>query len=519
MHPSSVSQTIVPGSSAARVRGPSATRIESWLGLPGLLWGSVLIVSLAPLTAPVTDPDFWWHVRTGRWIVEHAALPHHDLYTFTAVGHPWTDYEYLSEVLIWLLFAHGGLAGVSIGFGLLTWIGLLFLARTVQLDGSPFTSGAPALALGVVAAMPVWGPRVQVIAFTFACVELWLLRRFMARPDRSIFWLPPLVALWANLHGSWPLALALLALAMMTAGWRLRLGPEPEVARARLRILVPVTALAVLATLCTPHGPAVYGAALAPLTSRAQQALIQEWQSPDFHDPALWALGAMILLLVAGLAHSSRADLFGVLVSLTTLALALLAVRNIPLFVAGAVPTLAAAWGDILRRACPRRRLPAGPRLGPRLGGAITAVVLAAVLVATGAATGRSLGRQDQLVRRNMPVGAANWLAAHPSLGTRMFNDWAWGGYLVYRFAPEPHRRVFIFGEASVMGDPLIWSYAAVAFLHPDWQQILDASGVDYAVLHRNDPLAMALVRRGWKVAYQDQTAVIVVRASLSEPR
>src|SRR5438105_12605385 len=90
-----------------------------------ILLACVVVVSAVGFAGPVADPDFWYHVATGRWILAHGQLPHHDLYTFTVPTHSWVDYEYLSEVLLWLLYSHGGLVAVSIAFGLLTWAGFL----------------------------------------------------------------------------------------------------------------------------------------------------------------------------------------------------------------------------------------------------------------------------------------------------------------------------------------------------------------------------------------------------------
>jgi hypothetical protein len=94
-----------------------------------------------------------------------------------------------------------------------------------------------------------------------------------------------------------------------------------------------------------------------------------------------------------------------------------------------------------------------------------------------------------------------------------MYNQYGWGGYLANRFYPEQNRRVFIFGEAALMGDPLLNDYEDVQTLRPDWQQVLDRYQVDYVVYNRGEPLAnvLALDPR-WTLVYQDAVAVIYVR-------
>jgi hypothetical protein len=112
-------------------------------------------------------------------------------------------------------------------------------------------------------------------------------------------------------------------------------------------------------------------------------------------------------------------------------------------------------------------------------------------------------------------VAAADWLAQHPEVGTRMFNQYGWGGYLAYRFYPDPNRRVFIFGEAALMGDELLNRYQDVAALRPAWLQELDADHVDYVVYNKGQALTDVLATEpGWRKVYEDQQAVIYVRGT-----
>ena len=124
-----------------------------------------------------------------------------------------------------------------------------------------------------------------------------------------------------------------------------------------------------------------------------------------------------------------------------------------------------------------------------------------------------SPARQQQADASNYPVGAADWLAAHPEVGTRMFNQYGFGGYLAYRFYPDPNRRVFIFGEAALMGDDLLNEYADVYYVRSNWKKVLDKYRVDYVVENKGDPLPNLLATQpDWKLVYEDKVSVIYVR-------
>ena len=83
-----------------------------------------------------------------------------------------------------------------------------------------------------------------------------------------------------------------------------------------------------------------------------------------------------------------------------------------------------------------------------------------------------TLSNQSAATAANFPVGAADWLAAHPTVGTHMFNQYGWGGYLIYRFYPDPNRRVFSFGEATLLGNKVMQQVSDVELGNADWQQI-----------------------------------------------
>jgi spore cortex formation protein SpoVR/YcgB (stage V sporulation) len=94
-----------------------------------------------------------------------------------------------------------------------------------------------------------------------------------------------------------------------------------------------------------------------------------------------------------------------------------------------------------------------------------------------------------------------------------MFSDYAWGGYMIYRFYPQQSRRVFLFGEADLMGDTIMNEYVDVVGLHSDWLDILNRHNVDYVVFEPDMPLTSALATQpNWHQVYSDRVAVIYVR-------
>jgi hypothetical protein len=460
----------------------------------------------------VQDPDVWWHLRVGHWMVDNGRLPSHDLFTFTVPDRVWTDHEYLTEVLMWLIYSATGATGLAIVFGLITWAGFWLIYRQVRRQ--PFVIVGLGLAIGALAGWPIWGPRAQMITFALSCLELYWLQGYLSGRSRALNFFPLVMAVWANLHGGWVIGFVWLGVALVAelAGWALdRSNPAHK---AHVRFLGIVIGASLVAVLATPHGLSLYLYPFQTQGSVAQQKLIVEWFSPDFHQIFLRPFEAMVFIVIAGFALR-RPRIYDFLLTMVALGLALQSVRHVALFVAVATPVMIRTYSDYWRELASSRGWKFPPLARP-LFAFTTAVVLVVIIVVALVKIDANISpaTQAKLDASSYPIGAADWLQAHPDVGTRMYNQYGWGGYLAYRFYPAANRKVFIFGEAELMGDPLLNQYNDVQNLRPDWKAILDQYHVDYVIFNRGEALSNVLATQPeWTLVYQDSVAVIYVRA------
>jgi hypothetical protein len=488
-------------------------RLAEWLSTRTLLIGGVLFAILMLFIEGIQDPDFWWHLRVGRWIVDNGRLPSHDLFTFTVPDHVWTDHEYLTEVLMWLTYTATGTVGLAIAFGLITWAGFWLIYRQVRRDA--FVIVGVGLALGALAGWPIWGPRAQMITFAFSCLELYWLQGYLSGRSRALTFFPLVVIVWANLHGGWVIGFAWLGVALVSVLVSWAMDRSNPAHKAHARFLAIVTAASVVAVLATPHGLSLYLYPFQTQGSVAQQKLIVEWFSPDFHQIYLRPFEAMVFIVVAGFALR-RPSLYQFLLVAASLGLALQSVRHIALFVAAATPVMISSYSEYWKELAARKGWKAQAPVRP-LFAIVTAVALVLVTLVAAVKIDSDVSPpvQAKLDASSYPIGAADWLASHPEVGTQMYNQYGWGGYLANRFYPDPNRKVFIFGEAELMGDPLLNEYNDVQNLRPDWTAILDKYHVDYVVFNTGEALSNVLATQpAWKVVYQDNVATIYVRAT-----
>lgn len=495
---------------------PAATGLAR-VGVRHLFIGAILLVALIPAIGPVSDPDFFWHLRVGQWILDHRAIPSHDLFTYTVADHRFVAHEWLSEVIMAAITAVAGLGGVSLYFAVITWGAFVALLRTAR---AGYVIAGLGLAFAFAAGNPIWGPRTQMITFAFTVALLLLLRRYRETRDRRwLYALPPLFLFWVNLHAGFTIGLIFLAITVVGEFLRNRLlhpaAGDPGGGVVPMRPLLAAAGLSAVAVLVNPNLAGIYLYAAQTQFSSAQQQLIVEWFSPNFHMPEMRAFEAMLLVIVVLLALSPKkprlTDLLLLLVGLT---LALQSVRHIALFVAAATPIMVElgqdAWEGHQDR-LPRLR---EPRPNAVMG-AINLVVLLAIAglaLTTHVLPDLRSGFRSPAITKTFPVAATDFVAADPPPG-HVFNQYGWGGYLIYRLWPK--ESVYIYGDAAVMGDQFLNEYQSVNVLHPDYRQVLDRRGVTWVIYPTGDPLEVVLQQStDWTLVFQDKVASVLVRGS-----
>jgi hypothetical protein len=498
-------------------------RLDSLTAPSGLFVAAVLIILALPVTRTIQDPDFWWHLRAGQLIIQHGGLLGNDPFTYTVPGHHWTMHEWLNEVLFAIEYAIGGLGLIVLILSAVTWAGLICVMQKARLRRPGRGVLGVGMLIAVVAGFPIWGPRVQMITFAFAALTLLLVERHLMRGGKAIWWLVPLFLVWSNFHSGFVIGLgfiAIILIAELVGAW-LRM---PDAApRQRLRPLLFVLVASTAVSMVNPNGPTILLYALGTQTSGAQQSLIQEWFSPSFHDWEVLVYGAMslgLVMLIVSNRHIRARDAALVLVAG---ALSLQSARHIALFVAAATPVfidqLAMAWPRMsaaMRRA---RRRPATiraatPRVQPPL--LFRAIAAALVLVALGGIALAWLIPKMQVpayslvYAREFPVCAAQWLKGAPE-PLKILNQYGEGGYLAYELSARGDK-LYIFGDAAVMGDALLYKYAQVETAEPGWDSIIRDAGTDVVLYDVNTPLADLMDHSaGWVKVYQDSLSVAFV--------
>jgi len=449
----------------------------------------------------IAEPDIWWHLRNAAYFLQHRSFPLVDTYSFGAAGSRWLNHEWLSEVPLYLGYKIMGLRGMlAVFFAVLVLIYAGVYYRAFR-AGADCLSAAVATLLAIFLAIVSIGPRP--LLFGWLCmIALLLVLDHFQRSGNGLWLLPPLFAVWINLHGSWVFGIVvfvlLIASGLVEGEWGLVIAHRWS--PAALKKLLAVLAVSVAALFVNPFG---YKLVLYPFDllfrQPANMQYIQEWHSIDFGaGSGKLAMLVIFAWLAAALFSPRKWKLSDVLLMAFALWAGLSHVRL--LFFTGLI--VAPVLAPYLQLGTPYRR----EIDKPWLNAAIMAATVAWIIFSFPSAA--QLGQQ---VSEQYPAAALQFMKQH-HLNGRIFNSDAWGGFMEWtdpELKPFTDSRADIFVYNGSFDDYV----KAVTIQSP--LEVLDKYKFAYVLVEPKQPLTYLLKHSpAWRSIYSDKVAVLFERVA-----
>jgi hypothetical protein len=469
----------------------------------GALWAylAVALPVLGAVIAPMSTVDLAYNVRAGQLILETRRFLETDPFTFSAAGQSWIDQQWGAQVLLALGFGALSWAGLAVIRALLVGLVFWLVYRSCRSAGTDQRTAAWLTLVAFGVSLVALGLRPQLVGMVlFAAVGLLVVER--ARMPRRLWLVPLLVAVWANVHGSFIFGPALVGVAFLQDA----VDRRPEARRTGI-----VLGASMISSCLTPLGPGVWAYVASLSTNPAVRELITEWQptSPLTVPGAVFCLSA--IAVAAGILFLRRrmldASLGGSLIALAWLAI---------LFVLAAYTQRAVAWwalgapvvmAGLLGPFAERRREARSAANGAI---AVTLAILVAVLLPIWRPTDPLTGPAGLLT--DAPAGITRTLVATVGPDTRVFNPQRWGSWLEFAV---PRAKVFVDSRVEALSSAIWADEGAVSRGDPSWPAILDRWGVTVVVASNREQAALLPRIRSddrWREAYRDNDGAIFIR-------
>ena len=435
------------------------------------------------------DNSFFTHLATGHLILDTGSIPTSDPYSFTALGHPWTVQSWGASVIYALLDQTFGLVGIRLMVGILSGLcAYLVWKLTEPADGLVGRLAIAVPVLGIGAGAWVERPLIFSLVALLAVI-------FAVENRLDPRWMVPLMWLWVNVHGSFPLGLA----AIVAYGFGRFLDRDrPTV---ELKVLGWAALGTILGGIASPVGLKLLTFPFQLLERREAFSAVVEWQPPTWQEPVelFFALQAVIAVGLV-LLRSRKWRNFVPLVLFVGISLQ--STRNIVHASLVIIPAMVAGAGGLGSVSSLRK----SPKLVPVR---MIVGVFALVLVGVGV-------RQPNTNLVDYPVKAAKWMQQNDLLGpdSRVVTRDFVGNYFEMRFGPD-EVRTYIDDRVDMYPIELIRNYSELTSEDGDFSRVLSEARAT-AVLWDTDSYLSSWLEdpdNGWVVVYENKKWVVAVPA------
>jgi hypothetical protein len=459
----------------------------------------------------VADPDIWWHMGVGNWIVEHHAFPHQGILSGIGATRPWAAYSWGFEVVIATLTRLLGLIGIPVYAIALDLTLVLIMFLVTRFFSRSFWWA------WLISAVAAWAMAVNVVnigrpvSFTilFFTLELALIfRAHESRNVRYLYFLPLIFLIWANFHIQFVYGLFSLGLlaAVTTVErwvspfWRSQQTGAEDAQALRPGHLWAIFAACLAATLVNPYTVGLYGVIFNLMRNTYGYNIIVELQAPNFRQSEHYVQ----LLLLAGaffVLGRRKIDPYKLILLAITSMVSFRSHRDawfacIP---AAVIIACSVRKSDAEEDASPFRVK--APHLGPVLAGALCVIIL------SGVDNGLSNRALFQMVQGSYPVDAIRFIQEHHPPGP-LYNNFNWGGFLVQNLPEYP---VSIDGRTDLYGDDYFRQEMDTLMGGRHDDQALNRANL--VLLPTTVPLSRELEHSAqFRLVYADRMAMVFVR-------
>lgn len=465
----------------------------------------MLLVCGVWYAVPIWDTDFWWHIASGRHILQEGQLPSVDPFGVF----PSTDLirndtvlkgQWLGQIVLYSLFDTLGVNGI-IAFRvsiLLFCLGLIY-CRGRLLAINPLVLW-PLLGLAGLGLYGFGGERPQLLSFLFAALFFLAIDLSERRDTRWLFALPVISLLWANSHGGVILGLVLLTLLSTTKWLNKDVTPHQRLTWTIITIGVFVT------TLLTPNGLQTYtyilhleGSTLQERTSEYISALhlfqLGFWWSQ------IWIYTYFILAVIALIGLLKQRLWPCALLILFLAAISASSIRYYAFFLIIGTPYLMQGIATMIRTSIRTDYIVHG----------LTSFILLAVLL-TGLV--REVPLQGGNINSRFPVGIVNFMQREDLRG-KAFNSYEWGGYLLWQLNPQ----IDLFIDGRLLDGQRFPPYTHILWATPLGIELFKQEKFDLVIIphhsrfnsKRYTLIDYLVGQPGWRLAYRDHQGVVFI--------
>ncbi len=424
--------------------------------------------------------------------------------------------NWLAEVIFYKVYSVWEFKGIIILRSLLLLLFLLFVFMNTKRQGVSDLVALLLVAGVFFIAKKTGGERPQLFTFFVFSLVYYLLEDFRINRSKKVFLIPLFVIVLSNMHPGYIVCILLITLYLLGEGIRCLISRDNKVSVFKGVLIIWV--LTVILSLINPNGPTIL-ASVFSIHGEYIKGIVEF--KPTFFlyanklTPINYSYIAFLLFSLLSLRYLRRTCIIHIIVLMVFTFMSFLAIRYVIFYMCAAAPVLAGLITNLREE-----------RVFEKFSGILKAsegflyliACLFGVFIVFNAIP--SFARYEYKVDTaySAPQDAADFLVDINIKGN-MFNEYGFGGYLIWRLYPE--KKVFIDGR--LLEPDVYKEYETVAYAedgaHQSWEDVIEKYNISYIImpplLHYGNiyPLVERLLdSEEWVLIYKDHLALIFLR-------
>ena len=522
------------------IHNPSAKQFRSIPPIAGINYVALgclgLLIVMVGFTKIAGDDDIFWHLATGKWIIEHKSIPSNDVF-----GHPFPHQEWIPIGWAWDAFTYllysttDGYVALQL-LPALIWLCIFsMLAVMMMREHVSLPIMMTTLLLALLTSLGRMRPRPLVVSLLGLVLILFIYSSFRHNKSsmKLLFAVPFIFLVWSNMHLGVLMGLAMFLIFIISEhtytffyhrSSSQKSYPFSVLDRSRLKKLWFILFMCIVAALINPHGYYTFLYAYRN-TSMDMLQLIKEWQPPFSSSVSdsgvLWGYRTMLFLGISCMFYSLKSrDPYPLVLYIFFSLYSLRAVRFVADF------AMITAVGTSLGLQYLVDRSPSAIRKA--LQGTMATFLLIALMVVTAISIPNENFYKDHLkYYSHFGVGIDQHIFSLPmirflndnQISGKVFNQMEIGGLLLWERPDEKN-----FHDSRILNDTIAEEYTSILRMRQGFEQKLDQYGIDYIVLHPLDLLESPAVmqmnlvsycsthRETWKLVYWDDHSMVFIK-------
>jgi hypothetical protein len=474
-----------------------------------------LSLSLSNVGFLLSDADTGWHIRAGEFILETGSVPKHDIFSFVHPSPEWINHQWLSEVIMALVHKSLGLTGIVIFFALLISLTYSMLFKLIRKEEGNIFLAAFIILFAIASSLFHWFARPHLFSLLFFVIGYAILEDYQYRHINHLYFLPPLILFWVNLHGGFISGFILMFIYLLgnLIKWILLADETKELYKQKTKVLTLTILACLFVSLINPYGLTTLGYPFKLISQKLIMDNMGEFQSPNFHLPILLPSKYFLLFMIFIIGIlKKKLNVIEILLVVLFTNMAFFSVRFIPLLCIMATPIFVRNTDWILKRMNNRfvhglQRKSNDICLVDASARGYLWLIVGILILAVGVATNRIEHKFDE---NRKPVEAVKFLKRVPLKGN-MFNDDEFGDYIIY--SAYPQYKVFIDSRVDMYGIDQFEDYLNMVYFKPGWEKIVERYNINWVIVSSNSILSRYLMERNdWRLIYADKVACIFMK-------